>query len=75
MNEKWESLHKGAWKINKQRQVLTKFNKNAIRFPTNFGAGWEGPLPGSWDKETVKILKVELTVTSETNNPNPVLVQ
>lgn len=72
---KWKSIHKGAWRINKQSQFLTKFNKNATRFPTNFGAGWEGPLPGSWDKETVKILRVELKFTHETNNPYPVLIK
>lgn len=29
------------------KTILTKFKRNAITFPTNFGAGLEGPLPAS----------------------------
>lgn len=25
--------------------MLTKFKRNAIKFPTNFGAGCDGPFP------------------------------
>lgn len=32
--------------MDKWWEFFTRFSIKAIKFPTNFGAGWEGPFPG-----------------------------